>query len=78
MINNLTLFFLANPVCVLQCSSVDKYRFFKHCRLLLPRSEKTKQMRDAVEQANLSQYVNNEFVDEVKTEVRLKVLSQRH
>lgn len=35
-------------------------------------------MRNAVEQANLSQYVDNEFVDELKTEVRLKVLSQRH
>lgn len=46
--------------------------------LLLPRSEKKKQLRDAVEQANLRQYVNDEFVDKLKTEIRLEVLSQRH
>lgn len=39
---------------------------------------KKKQLRDAVEQANLRQYVNDEFVDKLKTEIRLKVLSQRN
>lgn len=41
-------------------------------------AKKKKQLRDAVEQANSRQYVNDEFVDKLKTEIRLKVLSQRH
>lgn len=78
MINILTYFLSKPRLCPNSVHQLTNTNFSSIVGCYYHATKKKQQLRDAVEQANLRQYVNDEFVDKLKTEIRLKVLSQRN
>lgn len=83
MINILTYFLSKPRLCPNSVHQLTNTDFSSIVDCYYHAAKKKKQLRDAVEQANLrlvQQHlaVNDEFVDKLKTEIRLKVLSQRN